>query len=260
MFGIQERNPRATEAWMWIWFGDALLQQELLNITRSSINPIAYQRLLEERTGKSTKECLKNKKWRILEKARPYSIGGNARLKLFGHVLRIYCEYISRRKLKPISRRTKGSLKRRFMKVVKENIRLVGAREKDPWREQLKAEKGAGYHRCFPLNQQEAAFSLWSSGHFNFVLFAKMLWHFLQNLGLHTEQQDPRSFQKKITKFYSKHGSIYSLYTEDINDNVVIKSKHTCVIGRIAIGIQELFDRQGAGQHRVLSNRVQICL
>ena len=57
----------------------------------------------------------------------------DARLRWFGHVQRIYSEYIGRRMmgLELPDRRTRGRLKRRFMDVVKENMKVVGVREED---------------------------------------------------------------------------------------------------------------------------------
>ena len=56
-----------------------------------------------------------------------------ARLRWFGHVQRRNCEYISRRmlRLELPGRRSRGRPKRRFMDVVREDMKLVGVREED---------------------------------------------------------------------------------------------------------------------------------
>ena len=56
------------------------------------------------------------------------------RLRWFGHVQRRDSEYISRRmmRLELPGRRSRGRPKRRFMDAVKEDMKLVGAREVDP--------------------------------------------------------------------------------------------------------------------------------
>ncbi|KAF3697499.1 hypothetical protein EXN66_Car013179 [Channa argus] len=55
------------------------------------------------------------------------------RLRWFGHVQRRNCEYISRRmlRLELPGRRSRGRAKRRFMDVVREDMKLVGVREED---------------------------------------------------------------------------------------------------------------------------------
>ncbi|KAF3694334.1 hypothetical protein EXN66_Car010010 [Channa argus] len=55
------------------------------------------------------------------------------RLRWFGHVQRRDCEYIGRRMLRlelPV-RRSRARPKRRFMDVVREDMKLVGVREED---------------------------------------------------------------------------------------------------------------------------------
>ena len=56
-----------------------------------------------------------------------------ARLRWFGHVQRRDSEYIGRRMLscELPCRRPRGRPKRRFMDVVKEDMKLVGVREED---------------------------------------------------------------------------------------------------------------------------------
>ncbi|KAK2875054.1 hypothetical protein Q8A73_024333, partial [Channa argus] len=56
-----------------------------------------------------------------------------ARLRWFGHVQRRNCEYIGRRmlRLELPGRRSRGRPKRRFMDVVREDMKLVGVREED---------------------------------------------------------------------------------------------------------------------------------
>ena len=56
-----------------------------------------------------------------------------ARLRWFGHVQRRNCEYIGRRmlRLELPGRRSRGRPKRRFMDVVREDMKLVGVSEED---------------------------------------------------------------------------------------------------------------------------------
>ncbi|KAF3697472.1 hypothetical protein EXN66_Car013152 [Channa argus] len=66
-------------------------------------------------------------------------------LRWFGHVQRRNCEYICRRmlRLELPGRRSRGRAKRRFMDVVREDMKLVGVREEDAedrvrWRQMIR--------------------------------------------------------------------------------------------------------------------------
>lgn len=48
--------------------------------------------------------------------------------------------------------------------------------------------------------------------------------------------------------------------SECVSWRAAVRSSSTCVIGRVAVGIQELFDEQGAGEQGVLGNGVQVGL
>ncbi|KAK3521497.1 hypothetical protein QTP70_013319 [Hemibagrus guttatus] len=68
-----------------------------------------------------------------------------ARLRWFGHVQRRESEYIGRRMLdmKLPGRRQRGRPKRRYMDVINEDMKLVGARvedaeDRDRWREMIR--------------------------------------------------------------------------------------------------------------------------
>lgn len=41
---------------------------------------------------------------------------------------------------------------------------------------------------------------------------------------------------------------------------VCVKRQQTCVVGRVVVGVQELFDGQSTAEQRVLGNGVQISL